>query len=922
MTQQLLTFLFTDLAESTSLWEQFAEEMRPAMARHDAILKEIVKSHQGRIVKMTGDGLHAAFESPSDGVAAALAGQQAIATETWPSALAPLRVRMGLHTGESQERDGDYYGSEVNRAARVMSVGAGGQILISEVTAALVGAHLPRNATLTDLGSHRLKGLSVPEKMFQLNHPDLPDEFPPLACLDTFQHNLPIQLTSFIGREQEMEKARQSLAETRLLTLLGPGGTGKTRLALQVAADLVEQFPDGVWFVELAPLTDPDLIAQRVATTLNVQEQSGRPLLDTLTNYLRRRTVLLLLDNVEHLVHESAELAEHLLLNCPSVKLLVTGREALFIGGETAMQIPSLSLPAKDSPTQDVIAKSEAVQLFLARAQAARTDFDITPDNATTLANIVRRLDGIPLALELAAVRLRAMSIEQIAQRLDDRFRLLTGGRRTALPRQQTLQALIDWSWNLLEEKEQILLRRLSVFSGGWALDAAQATASDTNLDEFDILDLLDQLISKSLVNVDHLSHDDVRYAMLESIRQYAQDRLFDSGEGEALRTRHAEYFTAYSAKMSNVLQGPEMLAWLDRFLRETDNARVAREWALESRLDLALRMTETSVLVQRYWYFFSDGRRWLREVVQKTRNHPAVKTEMAYRRGLACAIISLGAATMGQGDSSNAIAILQEGIALAEAAGVAEHQAFGLNMLVISMLQLGEFQSAEEVGMASLTISREHGLDFQRMMTLGSFIPILAFQGKHEQAHTHTQEAIQLAKRFHNPWTNAMSKQMKGWSERGKQHWEEAEAAFSEASRLFDAIRDTAFSFISRSEAGHMKRKLGDYAGAEELYRTTILFFREASGKSAVIHQLECFGFIALYQEQSERGATLLGAAQALRESEQSTRLPPEQIEFDEALTQLVTGMGAETRDRFMAEGAAMSLDQAVAFALEHHNR
>ncbi len=469
-----VTFLFTDLEDSTPLWENHPDVMQELAARHDALLRAAIEAHRGQVVKTTGDGFHAAFEASSDAVAAALAGQQALLAETWPAETGPLRVRMGLHTGESRPRAGDYYGSEVNRAARIMGIAHGGQVLLSEATAALLRSARIAQLSLSDLGEHRLRGLAVAERIFQVHHPALPADFPPLKSLSVYKHNLPVQLSTFVGRGKELADVQRLLKETRLLTLLGPGGTGKTRLMLESAEELVGEFTDGIWLVELAPLIDPDLIPERVAAALSVQEQPGRPMNETLVDFLRRKQLLLLLDNVEHLVRESAEVAEHLLTHCPKLKILVTGREALFIPGEVTLQIPSLSLPSDNgSSTLEEIRASEGVQLFLARAQEFHPDFVLDQANAAQIADIVRRLDGIPLALELATARLRMLSVDQIARRLDDRFRLLTGGRRTALPRQQTLQALIDWSWNLLDEKERQLLQRLSVFSGGWTLNAA-----------------------------------------------------------------------------------------------------------------------------------------------------------------------------------------------------------------------------------------------------------------------------------------------------------------------------------------------------------------------------------------------------------------------------------------------------------------
>lgn len=445
------TFLFTDLENSTPLWESFPDVMQGLAARHNALMREAIEVHRGRVVKSTGDGFHAVFDAATDAIAAAVTAQQAMLEQSWPAETGPLRVRMGLHTGESRERDGDYYGSEVNRAARVMGVAHGGQILISGATAALVRTALPDEISFLDLGQHRLRGLSVAEHISQVCHPDLPLEFPPPKSLSAYRHNLPIQLTSFVGRARELAEVQRLLKGTHLLTLLGPGGTGKTRMMLQAAEEMIADYSDGVFLIELAPLTDPDLIEERVAAALGVQEQPGRPILDSLVNYLQRKELLLLLDNVEHVVRACAEIVEYLLTQCPRLKVLVTGREALFIGGEVTLQIPSLSLPSGNGQASlEQIRSSEAVQLFLTRAQEFRPDFELNAANVGATAEIVRRLDGIPLALELATARLRLLSVDQIAERLDDRFRLLTGGRRTALARQQTLQATIDWSWNLL----------------------------------------------------------------------------------------------------------------------------------------------------------------------------------------------------------------------------------------------------------------------------------------------------------------------------------------------------------------------------------------------------------------------------------------------------------------------------------------
>jgi class 3 adenylate cyclase len=482
-----VTFVFSDIEGSTKLWEQHPDAMKTALEKHDSLLRQAVESGSGHIIKSTGDGMHAVFEAATDAICAMIRAQQALQAEAWDE-IKPhrVKVRMGVHSGEAQLRAGDYFGGALNRTARLMSVGHGGQVLLSNAAAELLLDRLPPDTTLRDLGEHHLKDLVRPEHVFQLVHPALDAEFPPLQTLDSFPNNLPVQLTSFVGRERELGEARQQLSSARLLSLIGPGGTGKTRLSLQLGAEMVGAYPDGVWFVELALLADAALIPQAIASVVGIREQMGMPLIDLLTDYLRAKRVLLILDNCEHLVQASAKLADQLLHACPDLKIIASSREALSIRGETIHRVPSLSLPEPDQVTAEALTHSEAVQLFFERAVAVSPKFVLTDKNARFVAQICRRLDGIPLALELAAARVTVLAPDQIASRLDDRFKLLTGGGRTDVPRQQTLRAMIDWSYEILSEPEQTLLRRLSVFSGTWTFEAAEAICLD-----LEVLDLL-----------------------------------------------------------------------------------------------------------------------------------------------------------------------------------------------------------------------------------------------------------------------------------------------------------------------------------------------------------------------------------------------------------------------------------------------
>ncbi len=581
-----VTFLFTDVEGSTRLWEAHPGAIRAALARHDALIEQAVERHGGRGVRPrgAGDSRFAVFARATDAVASAAAIQGALHAEPWPPET-PLRVRLALHTGEADLRAGDYYGSAVNRAARLRGIAHGGQALLSQAVYDLVRDALPVGVAVRDLGEHRLSDLARPERVYHLLAPDLPADFPPLRTLDALPHNLPLQLTSFVGREQELGEVAALLGAHRLLTLTGPGGTGKTRLALQAAADALEAYPDGVWLAELAALAGPALVPQAVAAAVGAREEPGRPLGATLTDALRPKRVLVLLDNCEHLLDACARLADTLLRACPHVRVLATSREALGTAGETTWRVPSLALPDPDrlGPLEQVT-HYDAVRLFTDRAVAVQPAFRVTAANAPAVARICARLDGIPLALELAAARIRLLPPAQLLGRLEDRFRLLTGGSRTALERHQTLRAAVVWSHALLREPERALFARLAVFAGGWTLEAAEAVCTRDAGDAGDglaageVLGFLSGLVDKSLVQAE-TSGEAARYHLLETIRLFAWERLRDAGAAEAARDRHAAWCLAlaegWTAAGTHFPGAPE--ARLAR--AEHANVRAALEW-------------------------------------------------------------------------------------------------------------------------------------------------------------------------------------------------------------------------------------------------------------------------------------------------------------------------------------------------------
>jgi predicted ATPase/class 3 adenylate cyclase/DNA-binding CsgD family transcriptional regulator len=594
-----VTLLLADVESSTRLWETQPAEMTAAFARLDRTLSDLLVAHGGvrPVEQGEGDSFVVAFARATEAAACALELQRA--------PLAPIRLRIGLHTGEAQLRDeGNYIGPTINRTARLRDLGHGGQTLLSGTTEDLVVDALPADAWLADLGSHELRGVARRERVAQLCHPDIRNDFPPLRASNPIAaERLPVQLTSFIGRRAEIDEVRRTLSEDRLVTLTGAGGVGKTRLAIQVAGELAGDFGNAIWYVDLAPIADSGLVPIAMAGVLGLPEQPGHSTTETLVRFVAGRRMLLVLDNCEHLVDPVAELTTALLSACPEVTLLATSREPIGVDGEVIWRVPSLSVD------------DEAVQLFADRSRRARSDFTMTEDDLHTVREICHRLDGMPLAIELAAARMRALSLTEIAGSLNDRFRLLTGGRRMAIRRQQTLRASVDWSYTLLTEPEQVLFRRLAAFLGGFDLAAARAVAGGTEVERFQVLDQLTLLVDKSLVLADD-SGSRMRYRLLETMRQYALEKLGESGEADTVRARHRDHYTA----LAGLLDAPAASGHQQRIEQtevEIDNLRAAFAWSCENLdVDLALQLASS---LQPLWLTrgrLREGLSWLDEAL------------------------------------------------------------------------------------------------------------------------------------------------------------------------------------------------------------------------------------------------------------------------------------------------------------------
>jgi predicted ATPase/class 3 adenylate cyclase/DNA-binding CsgD family transcriptional regulator len=579
-----LTLLFTDIEGGVRLWEADRDAMAAAATRHDRIVREQVEAAGGHVFRTVGEAHRAVFADPVAALSAAVAIQRVASAEPWASGL-PIGVCMALHSGACAQRDGDYVGPVVNRAARLLDVGHGGQVLVTAATYALLADRLPSGIGLRDLGEQRLRDLGRAERVFQVTGPGLAEGFGVLRSLDDpeLRHNLPSQATSFVGRTAELAELRTLVqGGSRLVTITGPGGIGKSRLALQAAADALDGTGDGVWLVELAPVTEPELVTRTVAAALRISEVPGRPMLDTLIDAVGDRNLLLILDNAEQVLGAVAELADAVIQSCPRVCLLVTSREPLGISGERVFLAPGLAVPPAGLAAPDQLAAFESVQLFAEHASMYRRGFIVDDANAAAVAAICVRLDGIPLALELAAARLGSLSVPEISARLDQRFTLLTTGNRTALPRHQTLRALIDWSYDLLSAGERIVFERLSVFAGGWTLDAAEAVACGGDVTEWQVLDLLAALIGKSLVQAEVIGGS-TRYRLLETVRQYAAEHLALRAGADLKDTpaAHRDHYLSLVETAAAQLRGPDELRWLDRIEAEFDNIRAALAFSI-----------------------------------------------------------------------------------------------------------------------------------------------------------------------------------------------------------------------------------------------------------------------------------------------------------------------------------------------------
>ena len=932
-----VAFLFTDIEASTRLARSLPDDYDSLLERHRSILREVFTRHGGFEVGTDGDSFFVAFGSPLGAVRAAAEGQRALTAAAWPPGV-DLRVRMGLHVGEATLRGGDYVGLEVHRAARIAGAGHGGQVLVSGAMAAILGDRLPEGLALRELGEFRLKDFDAPARLLQLTGPGLRTDFPALRSVGVELTNIPAQLTSFVGRERELTELAALAGAHRLVTLIGVGGTGKTRLMVQLAAELLGRRRDGVWLVELAPISSPDLIVDEVAGALGVAGEPGRPVLDRLIDFLRAKSLVLLLDNCEHVIGGAADLVDRLLPSCPSLTVLASSREALGVGSETVFQVPSLVVPAPLGEADGHVAPapewfaaaaaSDAVRLFVDRATAVMSSFSLTPANAPAVVEICRRLDGIPLAIELAAARVTHLSPQEIALGLGDRFRLLTGGRRGAVPRQQTLQALVDWSWELLTEPDRRLLRRLSVFAGGCTLDGAAAV---TRLDEdeggagpedanarLDTLDGLGRLVARSLVVAD--PGGPTRYRQLETIRQYAAERLASAGEVAAIRGRHLAFYLGLALEAGPALRGPDMVAWLNRLDAEADNLRAALEWSVEADPEAAMRL---SVAMAAYWKsrsIGSEGIEWMTRVADlASKLPPPAPSADRERRILLSRVFATAAnASLLAAQYATGARWAEEAVDLARQAGDDGALSEALAALATNMAFSGRVSEARALAddMVRLAESSGDWLALAGIEASRAYLEATA-GGDLANAEALLLRASEAADRSRNPRVIAGIMASRGELSGFTGRLADAREWLGKAIAGYEEMDDRRLVLMTRSELAHTLRRDGEIDEAEGLYRETLHGWQHAGNRGAIAHQLECFAFMAITRKDFARAVRLLGAAEGIRDVAEAVMVGYERSEFDAAVGELRAALDATAFDSAWAEGRGLTADEAVTIAI-----
>lgn len=911
MTVTALTFLFSDIEGSTQRWERDDGAMSEAVRRHDDLMRAAIERCGGGVFKTVGDAFCATFAQPAEAVAACLAAQHDLGAADF-SAVDGLYVRMALHTGSAVERDRDYFGPTVNRVARLLAIGHGGQVLLSGVTSDLVLDRLPNRVTLRDMGSHRLKDLTRPEQVYQLIAPDLRHDFPALRSLGLFPNNLPLETTAFVGRDREVVEVAGLLAKHHVVTLVGSGGVGKTRVSLHVAAQVLEEYRDGVWFVELAPLSEGAFVPEAIASALGLRLSSSVDPVTSLTAALRPLRLLLVLDNCEHLVDEAAKVATAIVRECRGVRVLATSRQGLAISGEAIYRTPSLPFPSATESATLTAASARgyaAIDLFVSRAEAADSRFELTDGNIAAVAEICRRLDGIALAIELAAARVKILSPAQLQRRLDERFRVLTGGSRDVLPRQQTLRALIDWSYGLLDERERTLLHRLAVFSGGWTLEAAEAVAADEQIDAADVCDLLGSLVDKSLVATE-LEESETRYRLLESTREYALDKLIASGEQHEIARRHAQWMAEFVDRCEAMYHGTPRLQWLPSIEAEIDNARAALTWALSERGNptLAARIAGGLRPLWNDAGFIGEGRRWLLAALERV--DEIEDPQMLARLWHAFAFFSVGKQRVDAAERA-----LELSRQLADPLKTAS--AWGI--LAEGYRMMGRMDAAEDAIDRAMAHYRELGKTRSKAyaVALDSRALLLHARGEIDEARELYTEAIALYESLGDEERAMTPRMYLADLEFRAGNVRHALSIATQAIGFFQQRRNVIREANARANAAAYRLALGEITEVEREARASLVLCQHLQSEQMTAVALEHLANVAAALGNGRHAARLSGYIDEWYRREALEREWTEQQCHERLTAALQSMLSRDILARYRAEGAALSEEEAVAEAL-----
>jgi predicted ATPase/class 3 adenylate cyclase len=903
-----VTLVFTDIEGSTGLLQALGDRYPEVLADHHRLVREAFAAHGALERGSAGDGLYFVFGKAREAVQAAVDAQLAIAGWAWPDGIA-VRDRIGIHTGEPVEGSEGLVGLDVHRAARICAAGHGGQILISQTTRDLIADELRPPIVLVDLGAHQLRSLEgPPQRLFQVAGPGLGRDFPSPRTTEGHRTNLQLEVTSFIGREREIAQAISMLDRSSLLTLTGPGGVGKTRIGLRLARQLLDQFEDGTWVVECGALTASGLLLPSVISTIGLPEPAGRSLLSAIVDHLKGKHLLLVLDDCDPVLSAGAELAEALVRSCSNVRILITSREALGVPGEAILPIASLAMPeAGSSGGAAELGAIDACRLFVERARAVQPAFYLTDQNGPAIAQLCRRLDGIPLAIELAAARVRTLPVEQIATRLDDRFRLLAGGSRTSVARHQTLRATIDWSYDLLTEPERAVLRRLSVFAGGASLEAAESVCAGDPVDSFEALDILGRLVEKSLVLMDpRLS--EARFRLLETVRDYARGRLVEAGEGEAAQRRHRDwYLTLVDRASPAFFHGPEPVDWLRRLDQEHEDLRAALEWCLDQPGESQAGLRIAAGL-WRYWEIrghLTEGRGWLERMLEAVGNDTSALRADALT----------GAANLAfmQGDFHAASAFHTASLELHRELGDPQSVAYAANNLANTAVQLGDHARARSLYEEAISLTA--ALGDVRGAVFGSInlADVAAREGDLDEARSLHERSLTTIRELGDHWTEAFALDTFGRATSRAGDREAARSLHVEALAILEELGDRRGVARVLTHLAELALSDDDGPRARDLFRRSLAIRQDLGDMPGLASAMEGLAS-AVAGDDAEAAARLHGAAESLREAIRAMLPPQAAMTHDQHLAELEARLGTERFEASRHAGRLMTPNEALA--------